>query len=617
MKRVYLFFLVIFIGISCRTLDKKNVTADDVFTLTIFHINDSHSRLEPTQMRLTIDIDSSLVKQQVIAEIGGFSKLASVISALHKTEKNILTLHGGDVFQGTLFFTKYSGEPDAKILNYMNFDAAVLGNHEFDKGPETLNGYMKKINFPLITSNIEISNEKAIEKKIAPYIIKNFDGEKVAVIGLCLEEIPIVSNPGPNIKFFEIIDNAQKQINILKKDGINKIILLTHIGFEKDVLLAEKLTDVDVIVGGHTHTLLGDFKNIGLESKDNYPFIATNPEGKKTLVIQAYEWGKLLGTLKINFDKNGDILNFEGKPYIIAGQDFFKLRGIKMTNNKKGDLQFSADTEKKIKIEEFDAGVNTGKEIIDNISDYNDPYDQYKKIYAAVVDKLSNMRNVKVVRPDANVEKILNPYRDGVKQLQNEKIAVAKNDLIRKRNSGPGPIVSQSMLEKTSAQIAINNAGNIRTDILAGDITIAKIYEMMPFQSTLVLIDMKGSDVCKMIEEGIYFQYDNKKLLPDDYCGYMYVAGIKFKIDITKEFGKRISDVFVKDKSELWTPIDLNAAYKVVVTSFMTGGGDGYNILKTAPKKYDTGFQVIEVLLDYFSGKTVTNPTEELIQLIN
>ena len=612
---IVIFFLLF--GVSCTVLHKEIATHEDIFPLTIFHINDSHSHLDPTQVKLTLDIDSTLVKQAVIAEIGGFSRLSTLIDSLRKHEKNVLTLHAGDIFQGTLFFTKYSGAADAELLSGMNFDAAVIGNHEFDKGPAALNTFMKKINFPIITANIDASNERIISGSIKPYFIKNFGDEKVTVIGLCLEEIPLVSNPGDKIKFLKLADQAQKYIDILKKAGINKIILLTHIGFEHDILLAQKLSDVDVIVGGHTHSLLGDFNNIGIEAKDKYPVIIKNPEGKNTLVVQAYQWSEALGTLKVNFDKNGEILDFDGNPYIIAGDRYFKVRALKSRENESKDIQFTLDNKKRIKIEEFESGANNGLEIIDDTSNPNDAYDTYKKVYLKIVDKLSGFNNVKIVELDEKIENKLEPYREGVRQLQSSKISTAKNDLIRGRNSGAGPLIAQSMLQKTSAQIAITNAGSIRTNLLAGDITVAKLYELMPFQHTLILINMKGNDVRAVIEDGISFQYDNKKLMPDDYCGYMYVDGIKFKMDISKEKGKRVSDIFVREKSGEWQPINLNAEYKVVVTSFMSGGGDGYYTLKNAPNKYDTGFQGIEVIIDYLNGKTLQNPTEILISTGN
>jgi len=206
---------------------------------------------------------------------------------------------------------------------------------------------------------------------------------------------------------------------------------------------------------------------------------------------------------------------------------------------------------------------------------------------------------------DPGAKAMVADFKAGVQELQAMVAAQVGEDMKRGLNSGPGPIIADAMRAKTGAQIALSNTGGIRTDLVQGPLSVAKVYEVIPFGNTLVTMKMKGSDVVKAIEDGIDFSLGKMgKELPAN--PLIYVAGITFDADIAKPNGSRVSNAMVLDGS---TPkaLDPAASYSVVVNNFMASGGDLYNTLKATPGQIDTGFVDAEALLDYVKGKTLKN----------
>ncbi|MGL4819477.1 MAG: DUF4073 domain-containing protein, partial [Bacilli bacterium] len=260
------------------------------FDLTILHTNDTHGQVE-NMVKLT-----TLVKQE------------------RAKAANSLLLNGGDVFMGTLYFNEFKGDVDAEMMNLIGYDAMTLGNHEFDLGPSALAKFLKQISFPVVTSNVNFNNSpelkefignqavavgQAIEnKKIYSAIVKEINGEKVGIFGLTTSETPVLSSPGENVKFEEEIAAAKRTVALLKDKGINKIIALNHIGYTLDTVLAKEVDEIDIIVGGHSHTSMQP--ELVVDGTD------------KTLITQAGDNSRNLGKLQVTFDKNGDIETFTG-----------------------------------------------------------------------------------------------------------------------------------------------------------------------------------------------------------------------------------------------------------------------------------------------------------------
>ena len=235
MKKLFI-FLCMAAGITAfsATTAKKVPAGKDNFEINIIHINDHHSHLEAEKMDLVLGGKKTKVT------IGGIGRVASKVKELRAKEKNPLVLHAGDAMTGTLYYTLFNGVADAEEMNSIGFDAFTLGNHEFDGGNEGLLKFLNALKVPVVSSNVVPEEGSILAGKWTPYIIKNVNGEKIGIIGLdIVGKTRDSSNPGKDIKFEDEVTTVQKYADELAAKGINKIILLSHFGYENNVDLAD------------------------------------------------------------------------------------------------------------------------------------------------------------------------------------------------------------------------------------------------------------------------------------------------------------------------------------------------------------------------------------------
>jgi 5'-nucleotidase/UDP-sugar diphosphatase len=270
-------------------------------TLTVLHTDDLHGRLEPTTIGQTT--------------YGGYARQATLVKQFSAQDPNPLVLSGGDTFQGTLFYNVYQGLADVLFMNLMGYKAMAVGNHEFDNGPEALAKFAQKASFPLLAANIDISAEPLLKDLVKPYAVLAVGGEKIGVVGAVTPDLPLISSPGANVKMLELMDSLKSSVTALQGQGINKIILVSHLGYTLEQEVARSVPGIDLIVGGHSHTLLGTFTNKDFPASEGpYPTIVNNPDGNRTLLVAAWEWGKVLGRLKVTFSDAGAVEAWEGNP---------------------------------------------------------------------------------------------------------------------------------------------------------------------------------------------------------------------------------------------------------------------------------------------------------------
>ena len=277
------------------------------YRLTILHINDAHSRIEPiNRFDGTCAPDDNADGKC----FGGFARLKTAIDtrrdALRAAGRNVLVLDAGDQFQGSLFYTTYKGAVTVDLMNRIGFDAMAVGNHEFDDGPEGLAKFIDAAKFPVLFANTNLANEPRLAGKIRSHIVKDVGGEKVAIIGVLAEDTAETSSPGPNVPFIKAETILKKVIGQLETDGINKIIVLSHVGIDRDREIAAAVDGIDVIVGGHSHTLL-----------DKYPTVVNAPNGRPVQIVQAFAYTKYLGELTVTFDTDGNVTGAEGAPWLL------------------------------------------------------------------------------------------------------------------------------------------------------------------------------------------------------------------------------------------------------------------------------------------------------------
>ncbi|WP_424939311.1 bifunctional metallophosphatase/5'-nucleotidase [Aliiroseovarius sp. S253] len=278
------------------------------YSLTVLHTNDFHARFEPISK---YDSGCSAEDNTEGKCFGGSARLQTAIEEARSRTNNAILVDGGDQFQGTLFYTYYKGKLAAEMMNQMGYDAMTVGNHEFDDGPEVLRGFMDAVNFPVLMSNADVSGEPLLADKLAKSTVIERGGEKLGLIGLTPQDTDELASPGDNIVFTDPVGAVQGEVDKLTEMGVNKIIVLSHSGYGVDQKVAAGTTGVDIIVGGHTNTLLS---NSNERAEGPYPTMVGS-----TAIVSAYAYGKFLGELNVTFDDEGNITEAKGEPLIMDG----------------------------------------------------------------------------------------------------------------------------------------------------------------------------------------------------------------------------------------------------------------------------------------------------------
>ncbi|MDH3262493.1 MAG: 5'-nucleotidase/apyrase family protein [Paracoccaceae bacterium] len=294
------------LGAAALALTAGGAQAD--YQLTILHTNDFHARYEPIS---GFNSGCSEEDNQAGECFGGSARLVTAIEEAKARSNNWLLLDGGDQFQGTLYYNYYKGAVAAEMMNKMGYDAMTVGNHEFDDGPEALKGFIDTIGFPILMSNADISGEQMLSGAIQKSMIIERGGEKIGLIGLTPIDTPEISSPGPNITFTDPVGAVQAEVDRIAAEGVNKIIVVSHSGYEVEKRIAAETTGVDVIVGGHSHTLLSNTQE---GAAGPYPTMVGD-----VAIVQAYAYGKFLGELNVTFDDAGVVTEAVGEPILLDG----------------------------------------------------------------------------------------------------------------------------------------------------------------------------------------------------------------------------------------------------------------------------------------------------------
>lgn len=278
--------LIILTGIM-GVLAMFSVAQAQVDTLTILHLNDTHSHILPWGPK---DAEGNWTW-------GGMARIATLVGMNRMSANKVMLLHAGDVFLGDFMFQKYLGVAELEIMKAFEYDALAVGNHEFDLYPSTLKYVLNEAGFPgegfpVLCANLDISGDPELGYFIQPYTIKEYGNLKVGIFALLTETTNQISNPSP-VVVLPAIDHAQEWVDTLEAYDCDLIILLSHLGFQYDQLIASSVSGIDIIVGGHSHDVLASPAQIG-----------------NTLLLQAGEFGRYLGKLTLYLD-NKEIDNWD------------------------------------------------------------------------------------------------------------------------------------------------------------------------------------------------------------------------------------------------------------------------------------------------------------------
>ena len=267
-------------SLSC---EKKNFKK-----ITILHTNDVHSHIEPFPK-----------DHSKFPNMGGFERRSTLINNIRLKNPNTLLLDAGDVFQGTPYFNFYGGELEFKLMSMLKYDAMTIGNHDFDNGIDGLNSQLPKASFDIISSNYDFSNT-ILENKIKRTKTYILDEVKIGVFGLGIELKGLVSDElYKETKYLDPVEISNDITDYLKnEEKCDLIICLSHLGFKykknkiSDFILAKKTKDIDLIIGGHTHTFM------------DKPTITKNKIGNDVIINQVGCFGVYLGKIDFYLDTN-------------------------------------------------------------------------------------------------------------------------------------------------------------------------------------------------------------------------------------------------------------------------------------------------------------------------
>jgi 5'-nucleotidase/UDP-sugar diphosphatase len=275
--------------------------AEAAHRLSLLHMNDFHSRHEPISASSTACVEGRPC-------YGGAARLATAIrqgrEAATAEGRAPLLLDAGDQFMGSLFYTRYRGEAEARVQALLRPAAMTTGNHEFDNGPETLARYVDRVSHPVLAANIDAGTEPALAGKLHAGITTMLGGMRVVVVGLATPETPGLSSPGPNLRFLDPAEAMDRAVFEARRQGPCVVVALSHLGLTNDRRLADDVQGIDVIIGGHSHTLLAN----GLAGAEGpYPV-----EQHGARIVQAGCHGRYLGRLDLDVAADGSIAATHG-----------------------------------------------------------------------------------------------------------------------------------------------------------------------------------------------------------------------------------------------------------------------------------------------------------------
>jgi 5'-nucleotidase/UDP-sugar diphosphatase len=515
--------LLVFTGCATTGGQQEQGQKQEATTITILHTNDHHGH--PLKFF-----------KYPAPDLAGLPARATMVQQTREEYENVLVLDAGDVNTGrpeSIFFDAW---PDFIGYNYIGYDAMAVGNHEFDLNREKMMSQKNLSAFPWLSANIKGPDGDNLFK---PYIIKEYDGVKVAIFGLCTAKTAKIGNPEyiGDLTFQDEV-KAAKEIMPELQEKADVIIALAHMGWydnetEGAGRLAAEVDGLDLVIAGHSHTKMQD------------PMYVND-----TPIVMANQWG------------------------LYVGKGVMQVKGDDVTSFNWEAVPINLKEEKEVDGEE--KFVYTHKEF---------PEDE---------ELLSKLQ------PYANqVEKELS-------KVIGEATATFSNEMVRKQETALGDMVADSMewyTQKNDVDFAIQNGGGIRTDLPEGEIEKGTIYEVLPFDNSVMVLTMKGEDVQKL--------FDYIATIPRGEGAFPQVSdSVEFTINYNE---KTCENVRINGE-----PIDPDATYKVATNSYMAAGGDGYSMFKNAIKSYDTSMFQRDVFIEYVKhlGGTVSPDVDNRIELV-
>jgi len=483
----------------------------DILDVTLIHINDFHAHFEQTSVYTSRCRTAQDHEEECY---GGVARVHQRQMEIREEDPEALFLNAGDFYQGTAWYTKLKYGPMVEFGNLLNYTAMGVGNHDFDDSLEGFVPFAEQVKFPLLGANIK-SHDQSFQLGIHfnKSMVTSVRGRKIGIVGYVTRSTDY-NFPSHQVVFTDEVEAVREEARALKESGVDIIIALGHSGYDIDRKLAREVPELDLVVGGHSHTFLytptaTDPVPSIEPPRGDYPTYITQTGGKLVPVVQAYCYTKYLGHLKLRFDSSGDLLTpVETKGVVYARPEI--LSGKKVTQS---SIALAAMEKWQANLTEFQDSIGYNKIQLKELgpSKENNLGDVVCDAYAAVY-------------PDT--------------------------------------------------RIAFTNNGGLRGTLDIGEILYDDLVYILPFENRVDLVTMSGQGIKNVLEKACS-RIDPDDIY--DYSkGFGYqVAGLNFEVKVNHEnSGDRIKNLRVKGKDGEYSHIEDDVIYNVALPNFLAGYRD-------------------------------------------
>ncbi|XP_035910210.1 apyrase-like [Anopheles stephensi] len=533
----------------------STTTDDNLFPLSIIHINDIHAHWEEIDTAsVTCDPKSEAAANQCL---GGYARTVTIVKQLLQSRTNPVYLNIGDNFQGTLWYNIHRWNATAFFLNLLPADAVTVGNHEFDDGIAGVVPYLEALTSPVLLVNVDNSKEPSFSK-FRPSMVLERGGRKIGLIGVILRTTYNMADTGALV-FEDEAETVRKEADRLAAEGVDIVIVLSHCGLDVDHIIAANAgPNVDLIVGGHSHSFLytGQNDKIPMTPASEYPTVVKQADGHRVLIVQASAYTRLVGDIVLHFDEQGIVQRWDGNP-------------IYLSNDIVPDAEIME-------------AILPWKVAIDEVGE--------RTIGSTAVDLL---------KPPCNFGE-----------------CVLGNLIADSMVEAFVPMAAEG--HWTYASIAAIAVGRIRQSLVPGDISFKHLIEVLPFENQLICYDLRGDQLVGLLEHGAELSWDEHRFNAKN---LMHVSGLRVVYNVTNPIGYRVLSVEARcqDCSEpSYAPVEMFKMYRVITVSYLADGGDGFEIFpRYGTNKVVAPVDDVQAFEEYVKARSPVAPVlEERIKIL-
>lgn len=523
------------------------------FTATVLHTNDVHGRFEQVTPAGTRCTEQAARERQCV---GGIARQKTLVDRTKAAGANVLFLNAGDYYQGSIWFYVLGAPIVVDAVNYLGHDAMTLGNHEFDNGADGVEPLLRGSRVPILGCNVDFSDEPTIRSlQPRPSMTIERGSTKIGIIGYVTPNTTYLARPG-KVRFTDEVECIQREAQRLRRDeGVRVIVALGHSGVPRDVEICERVPEVSLVVGGHTHTFLYSGPSIdGLVSGDKpqgpYPTVVKRSASSSCLVVQDFYMGKYMGNITVTWNEQGEAVSWSGQPTLL-------------------DSTIPEDSDGLALLERYRERVAQGR--------------------ATAV---------------AESKVLLQGDKATCRFAECNLGSLVMDAYLKKLASLPSPAGSWS---RVAAVVA--NAGGIRASIdeqsTAGRITFEDVVNVLPFGNTLVVVNVTGAQLKRLLEHGVHRHDTSGKMARAE---FLTVAGLRVVYDVYRRPMERVADVQVlctDCRVPRFEPVDDARVYRIGAISYIVDGGDNFDFSFVAPRDmYDTGLEDVQAVKEYMNASS-------------